>query len=96
MLTPDQKAENEALAARIVAGFGDLFAPLIEAVTADALEGRGDTVATLTVERGDTTTTHVYTTRPVKVPADPSALPNLNVVVDHEPSATIKVEWSHG
>lgn len=92
----DQKAANEALAARIVAGFGDLFAPLIEAVTADALEGRGDTVAVLTVERGDTKTTHCYVTRPVKVPADPSEVPTFDPASPPTPSAPIRVEWSHG
>lgn len=95
-MTDDQKAANEALATRIVAGFGDLFAPLIEAAVADALEGRGDIVATLTVERGDTTTTHCYVTRPVTVAADPSEIPTFDPTSPPTPSAPIRVEWSHG
>lgn len=67
------------VASRIANGFADLLRPLLEAAVADELEGQPLTVATLTVERGDTLTTTVYcTARPTNGNADLNIFLNEN------------------
>ncbi len=58
-LVPDLDQRIDAVVARVKA----MFEPFIEAAVAEILGAPDDTVVTITVERGDETTTTVYSSR---------------------------------